>query len=70
MKLSESEMQEFIALTENTYDPELWLEEDLPALREAKRQWEEEQARASAVPPADRPALSPEEDHGAEPHKH
>jgi hypothetical protein len=57
MKLSESEMQEFIALAQNTYDPELFMEEDLPVLREAKRQWEEEQARASAAFPAEQPAL-------------
>ena len=52
MKLTDSERAEFIALTQNTYDPELFTEEDLPPLREAKRQWEEKQARESAVLPA------------------
>jgi hypothetical protein len=55
MKLTDAERAEYLALTQNTYDPELFSEEDLPALREAKRQWEEEQARASAVLPADEP---------------
>jgi hypothetical protein len=64
MNLTDSEREEFITLTANTYDPELFTEEDLPALRESKRQWEEEQARASAVLPADQPAMAREEDYG------
>jgi hypothetical protein len=67
MKLTDSEREEFIALTANTYDPELFTEDDLPLLRGAKRQWEEEQARKSAVLTADQPPIADEEDYGAEP---
>jgi hypothetical protein len=56
MKLTDAERAEYIALTANTYDPELFTEEDLPLMREVRRQIEEEQARASAVLPTDQPA--------------
>ena len=64
MKLTDAERAEYRSLTENTYDPELSSEEDLPLMREAKRQIEEEQARAAAVLPTDQPAWADEEDYG------
>ncbi len=67
MKLSESEMQEFIALAQDTYDPEIFTEDDLPALREAKRQWEEKQALASEVLTANQSAGRMKKTMGAEP---
>lgn len=67
MKLTDAERAEYLSLTANTYDPELFTEEDLPALREAKRQWEEEQVRTAAVPPADQSPIADEEDYRAEP---
>jgi hypothetical protein len=45
MALTDSERAEFIALTQDSYDPDLWDESDLPFLRKAKQQIEEEQPR-------------------------
>jgi hypothetical protein len=64
MKLTDVERAEYLALTENTYDPELSSEEDLPLMREVRRQVVEEQARAAAVLPASQPAWADEEDDG------
>jgi hypothetical protein len=65
MELTAAEKEEFIALTQDSYDPELWLEEDLPILRAIKREYEEEQARErSEVPPAQPPAETEDDDEG------
>jgi hypothetical protein len=45
MTLTDSEKEEFLALANETLDPEIWLEEDLPILRAAQREYEEAQAR-------------------------
>jgi len=45
MKLTDLEREEFIALAQGTFDPELWTEDDLPLLRAAKKEFEKEQAR-------------------------
>jgi hypothetical protein len=62
MKLTDAERAEYLTLTENTYDPELSSEEDLPLMREVRRQVEEEQARAAAVPHTDPPAWAADEE--------
>lgn len=64
MKLTDAERAEYLALTENTYDPELSSEEDFPLMREVREQVVEEQARAAAVPHADQPSWADEEDYG------
>jgi len=53
MKLTDLEREEFNALANATYDPELWTEDDLPLLRATKEKWEKEQAQegADVVPP-------------------
>jgi len=45
MKLTDLEREEFIALAQETFDPELWTEDDLPLLRASRKKFEEEQAR-------------------------
>jgi hypothetical protein len=45
MQLTDAEREEFLALTQETYDPELWTEDDLPALRAARQEFEEAQQR-------------------------
>jgi hypothetical protein len=45
MELTGAERAEFIELSEATYDAALWDEADLPILRKAKREYEEEQVR-------------------------
>jgi hypothetical protein len=52
MGLTEAERAEFIELSEAAFDAALWDEADLPILRKAKREYEEEQARerAGALP--------------------
>jgi hypothetical protein len=44
MELTDSERAEFLDLIEDSYDPELWLENDLPFLRKAKAEYEKRQA--------------------------
>jgi hypothetical protein len=44
-KLTDAERAEFIALANETLDPDLWDEEDLPRLRANKKEFEEEQRR-------------------------
>jgi hypothetical protein len=53
MELTDAEREEFRALADATLDAELWDEEELPILRAAKKAAEEEQARESAVLPAE-----------------
>ena len=45
MELTDAERAEFIELSEATYDAALWDEADLPILRKAKREYEEEQSQ-------------------------
>jgi hypothetical protein len=45
MELSDSERAEFIALTQDSYDPDLWDDSDLPFLRAARAEHEREQER-------------------------
>jgi len=45
MKLTDQEREEFIALAQDTFDPELWTEDDLPLLRASKKEFEEAQRR-------------------------
>jgi len=40
MSLSEAEREEFLRLRNDTYDPELWSQEDFPALRAARAEYE------------------------------
>lgn len=44
-KLTDTERAEFIALANETLDPDLWDEKDLPLLRANKKEFEEEQRR-------------------------
>lgn len=63
MGLTDAEREEFTALSEATYDAALWDESDLPFLRKAKREYEEEQAQErSGVLPGEQPALVEEDD--------
>ena len=52
MELTDLEREEFIALAQDTFDSELWTEDDLPLLRAAKKEFEESQRQeeASAMP--------------------
>jgi len=50
MKLTDLEREEFIALAQETFDPELWTEDELPVLRAARKKSEEGQARETASP--------------------
>ena len=43
--MSDQEREEFIALSQGTFDPELWTEDDLLLLRAAREKFEREQAR-------------------------
>lgn len=53
MKLTDQEREEFVALAQETFDPELWTEDELPLLRAARKKFEEEQAREKASPAPD-----------------
>jgi len=66
MSLTDAERAEFIRLINNTYDPEIWDEDDLPLLQQAEKEFLEAQrreressaAQASAVAPDDNPNSS------------
>ena len=59
MGLTDAERAEFIVLSEATYDAALWDEDDLPILRKAKRQYEEEQAREHGeILPDEQPTMT------------
>jgi hypothetical protein len=45
LELTDAERAEFIALTQDSLDPDLWTEDDLPYLRRAKQKYEEDEAR-------------------------
>jgi hypothetical protein len=66
MELTDLEIAEFIALTADTYDPELWTEDDLPALRRARAQYESEQSLESDTLPTEQPNIA-EGDEGSPP---
>jgi hypothetical protein len=48
-KLTEAEQAEFMELIKDSFDPELYLEDDLPMLRALKKKWEEEEKRREAA---------------------
>ena len=47
-KLTDAEQAEFMELIKDSFDPELYTEDDLPRLRANKKKWEEEQQREEA----------------------
>jgi hypothetical protein len=51
-KLTDAERAEFMELLRDLFDPELYDEDDLPALRENKRRFEEGEKREDEEPPA------------------
>jgi hypothetical protein len=53
-KLAEAEQAEFMELIKDSFAPELYSEDDLPMLRAAKQQWEQEQ-RLEEAQQADQP---------------
>jgi hypothetical protein len=70
MKLTDAERAEFIALSEATYDAALWDEDDLPILRKARLEYEEEEARERTnVIPIDQPNMT-EDDEDIDPNPH
>jgi hypothetical protein len=54
-KLTDAEQAEFMELIKDSFDPELYDEDDLPMLRARKKEWDEEQ-RLEEIPQADHPA--------------
>jgi hypothetical protein len=59
MNLTDAEKQEFLALTKDSYDPDLWDESDLPCLRAARAEHEREQERErGGVSPVEQPNLT------------
>lgn len=60
-KLTEAEQSEFMELIKDSFDPELYSEDDLPMLRASKKKWEEEQ-RQEATPVQDECSGSLDED--------
>jgi hypothetical protein len=51
MSLTDEEKAEFIRLAEETYDPGLWTEDDLPWLRAARRGFDERRWEKDAQEP-------------------
>jgi hypothetical protein len=49
-KLNETEQAEFMELIEDSFDPDLYTEDDLPLLRASRQRWEEEQRRGDETP--------------------
>lgn len=47
-KLTEAEQAEFMELIKDSFDPDLFSEDDLPSLRASRKRWEEEQQRGEA----------------------
>jgi hypothetical protein len=54
MELTDAEREEFNRLTADTFDPDIWDENDLPLLRAIKREEEKEQAQESGVLPVEK----------------
>jgi hypothetical protein len=50
MRLTVLEREEFMALAQDTFDPELWTEDELPLLRAARKEFEEGRPREKASP--------------------
>jgi len=48
-KLTEAEQAEFMELIKDSYDPELYTEDDLPKLRASQNRLEEKQRREEAI---------------------
>jgi hypothetical protein len=69
MELTDSERAEFIALTQDSYDPDLWDESDLPFLRAARAECEREQERqrTDVLPPATESDSPDREDNDPDP---
>jgi hypothetical protein len=67
MELTAAEREEFTALTKDSYDPDPWTEDDLPFLREFKRQFADARARESEVPPSARTEDHEDSDPGQHP---
>lgn len=51
--MTEAEQAEFMELIKDSFDPELYTEDDLSMLRVSKERWEEEQRRGELTPVAD-----------------
>jgi len=51
--LTEAEQAEFLELVKDSFDPELYTEDDLPMLRASRKRWEEEQRREEETPVPD-----------------
>ena len=63
-KLTDAERAEFMELIKDSFDPELYSEDDLPMLRALKKKWEEEEKRrenASQVDESSSEELEPDE---------
>ena len=56
IKLTDAEQAEFMELIKDSFDPELYTEDDLPALRANKKKFEEEQQQEEASQ-ADEPSV-------------
>lgn len=52
-KLTEAEQAEFVELVKDSFDPELYSEDDLPMLRASRKRREEEQRRERETPVPD-----------------
>jgi hypothetical protein len=61
-KLTDAEQAEFMELIKDSFDPELYTEDDLPMLRASKKRWEEEQRREETTPAPDECSETLDED--------
>ncbi len=52
-KLTDAEQAEFMELIKDSFDPELYTEDDLPSLRASRKRWEEEQRQGQETPASD-----------------
>jgi hypothetical protein len=51
-KLTDAEQAEFMELIKDSFDPELYTEDDLPMLRASKKKFEDEQQEDGRLLPA------------------
>jgi hypothetical protein len=59
MKLTDAELEEFTALANATFDPDLFSEDDYPILKAARDEFEKEQARErSGILPIGQPTMT------------
>jgi hypothetical protein len=63
MELTDSEREEFNRLANDTFDPGIWLDDDLPLLRAIKREHEDAREPESEVLPGEQPNMT-EDDQG------